>query len=97
MNENEQLRAELNALRDGTRKALALLAHAAGSTQDVRPLLANLQANYKSAMTNTSQADDFDSIAAAMLLSLSSLAIKQHPGDSELLALYQGLRQGSRH
>jgi hypothetical protein len=80
-----------------TRKALALLAHAIGATGDARPLLANLMANYRAQVKPDQPADTFDALATGMLLSLSSLALKQHPNDPETRRLYQDLRPGQRH
>lgn len=79
-----------------TQKALALLAHALGSTSDAKPLLQNLMANYRAAQT-PGPATVFDELATGMLLSLSSVALKQHPQDAEVRELYQGLRPGLRH
>lgn len=79
-----------------TQKALALLAHAIGATGDARPLLSNLMANYQAAQT-PGPATAFDELATGMLLSLSSLALKQHPQDPDVQALYRSLRPGARH
>lgn len=80
-----------------TRKALALLAHAIGATGDARVMLRNLMANYRAASKPGQPADAFDDLATGMLLSLSSLALKQHPNDPETQRLYQDLRPGQRH
>jgi hypothetical protein len=79
-----------------TQKALALLAHAIGSSNDARPLLANLMTNYRAAQT-PGPATAFDTLATGMLLSLSSLALKQHPQDPDVQRLYRDLRPGARH
>lgn len=80
-----------------TRKALALLAHAIGATGDARVMLTNLMANYRAQVRANQPADTFDQLATGMLLSLSSLALKQHPDDTEVRRLYQELRPGQRH
>lgn len=86
---------ELDLLRAATKKALALLAHSLAFQQDAKLTLENLMANYAAAKSS-GPADDFDELVVPMLLSLSSLALKQHPEDSDLLATYQSLRPGPR-
>ena len=90
MNEVEQLRTD-------TKKALGLLAHALGAAVGAKPILLNLTDNWKAAMTQGQAADGFDELAMAMLLTLSSLALKQSPHDSEVKELYSALRPGRRH
>lgn len=80
-----------------TRKALALLAHALAATGDARIVLANLMANYRAQMQPGQPPDAFDELARGMLLSLSSLALKQHPNDPDTRQLYEDLRPGKRH
>lgn len=80
-----------------TRKALALLAHAIGATGDARVMLHNLMANYRAQAKPNQPADTFDQLATGMLLSLSSLALKQHPDDPATQQLYRELRPGQRH
>lgn len=82
---------------NATRKALALLAHAVAATTDARIVLANLMATYRAQMRPGPAADSFDELATAMLLSVSSLALKQHPDDPHVQQLYRDLRPGSRH
>lgn len=97
MNELETLRAEVAQLRQATKKALALAAHSLAMQGDAHVTLTNLMANYKAAMKANQPADDFDELATAMLLSLSSLALKQHPDDPAVQAIYRQLRPGQRH
>lgn len=87
----------IDLLRNETRKTLALLAHAVGSAVGAKPLLLSLYANWQAASPPGEQASGADELAIGMLMALSSLAIKQHPQDPEMLALYRDLRAGPRH
>lgn len=93
----QELRRELAVQQAATKKALALLAHSMAAQHDAAQLLKSLMANYEQAMDRTTAADPFDDLASAMLLAVSSAAVKQHPHDQELLALYGALRSRTKH
>lgn len=84
-------------LLDAAKKALALLAHSVADQSDAAVLLESLMANYRHAMTASAQATEFDDLVTAMLLSVSSAALKQRPDDPQVQEAYRNLRPGQRH
>lgn len=88
--------SEIEQLRADTKKALALLAHTIGAAVGAKPMALSLAAN-AAAVQKAGPVDGFDELVSAMLLPLSSLALKQAPQDPQVQALYQQLRQGPRH
>lgn len=97
MSEVEELRAEIERLRGSTRKALALALHCFAVQQDAKDLLKVLMAKYGAALKLGGAAYDFDEFMAAVLLAVASVALKQKPGDPEVLELYEGLKTSERH
>lgn len=77
-------------------RALTLLAHTIGARVDAAPLLHSMMLNYAQDPSKN-EMPGLDELVIPMLLSLSSLAVKQHPDDAELKTIYQGLRAAPRH
>ena len=89
----EQAHAELvSALQTLLPLSLAVAATTSDSAQACKQLTQALQ---DAAMHPRS--DMFWQLASAMSLMLSSKAVEQHPGDQDVLAIYQGLRDHKRH
>lgn len=98
MNETQALRDELDALRAATQHVLALTLSTIAEQSDAKPLLRSFVRNLRAAATTRHQATDaFADMAAAILMPLSSVALKQHPNDPEVQACYRDLRPGDRH
>lgn len=97
MSDFDQLRAEQAELRSAMQTMLALLATAVGQAADARLLLASITANLRAATSGKAANPTLDAMAAAVLLPLSSQALKQHPHDPDVLAWYRELRPGERH
>ena len=97
MSELEELRAEIERLRNSNRKALALAVHCLAVQQDAKDLLTVLMTKYRAAMKLGVDAYDFDELMAAVLLAVASVALKQRPGDPEVLEFYDGLKPADRH
>lgn len=88
---------EIEQLQHDTKNALGLLAHAVGSAVGAGPILLNLEANWREAARSAGTTPGLDHLLAAMLLPLSSLALKQDPQNPQIQELYRGLRAGRRH
>lgn len=97
MNDVEQLRGEIQDLRASVQTVLALTLHAIGQAGDAKPLLASITVNLAAATHGRPDNPTLDAMASALLLPLSSLALKQHPNDPEVLSWYRELRPGERH
>lgn len=80
-----------------TTTALALLAHALASAQDARPVLDSLIHNLEAIQANEPPSDELLHMAQGLLLTLSSLALKQHPQDPWARKMYAQVRDGTRH
>lgn len=97
MNETDKLKAEIAELRISIQTILALTITAIGQAGDAKMLLASLTANLGAATQGKPANATLDAMASALLLPLSSLALKQRPNDAEMLAWYRQLRPGQRH
>lgn len=98
MNEIQALRIELDALRAATQHVLALTLTTIAEQADAKPLLRSFVRNLRAAASTGKPAtDEFANMAAAILMPLSSVALKQHPDDPEVQACYRDLRPGQHH
>lgn len=96
MNEIEQLRAELTQLRHDTTVMLtalaAVLPQLPGAAHAALALANNLGRTL-----HKGTGPQFEEMATQVLLAASSSGLKMWPEDTQLQALYQGLRSCSRH
>jgi hypothetical protein len=97
MNDIEQLRADLAELRAAMQTMSALLALALVQVVDARGELASIKFNLDAATKGKPANPTLDAMASAVLLPLSSTALKQHPNDPQVLQWYRELRPGQRH
>ncbi len=96
--EIQALRDELDAFRAATQHVLALTLTTIAEQSDAKPLLRSFVRNLRAAAATQHQAtDSFANMAAAVLMPLSSVALKQYPHDPEVQACYRDLRPGERH
>jgi hypothetical protein len=96
MTEIEALRAEVSQLREACLKMFTLIAATLPGAPTSAWALKSMKANVAAAQ-KPGEADLFDELSTSALRALSSLAVKQHPTDEEVLAIYRGLRPGTRH
>lgn len=95
MNELEATRAELQQLRDDTKRLLTVIAAALPLMPDCAHV-ALLLANNLGKDMHAGRSDWFGDVAAEMLMAASSSALKNWPEDEQLQELYQSLRPGTR-
>lgn len=94
--EIEQLRTELAELRDACLKMFTLLSASLPGQPTSAEVLKTMTAN-AGAMQQTGHATLLDECTTAALRAVSSVAVKQHPQDQDVQAMYRGLRPGQRH
>ena len=88
---------EIEQLRHDTKNALGFLAHAIGATAGAGAMLMNMESNWREAAQKHGTTEGLDLLLGAMLLQLSSLALKQEPDNATIQEMYRGLRGGRRH
>ena len=77
-------------------QALAVLTSALCSCTDARRVLKVIEQSYSGMQEAGATTPALDDLLTAMALSASSAALKQHPDDPGVRAVYQGLRGGTR-
>ncbi len=97
MTETEQLRKDLTDLRESIQTILALTITALGQAGDAKLLLASITLNLEAKAREKPTTATLDAMSAALLLPLSSTALKQRPNDPQVLQWYRDLRSGERH
>jgi len=94
--ETEQLRTELAELRESTRLLIALLTTATATTPNAAEAAKTIAAMLKDAEATKPRSDTFWEAATGVLKMLTGAAVRQFPGDADLLELHHGVRP-NRH
>lgn len=97
MTEVETLRAELAELRKATGMMFALTTHCLAGSATSAQALALLFENLAALNAKADHGEVFDAMSIETLRAVSSIALKQHPQDPDVVGAYQGLRPGERH
>jgi hypothetical protein len=97
MSELNLLRTEVAQLREACKLMFPLVITALAPTTTSGQALAALLANVGATNKERDRGEVFDELSVAALLALSSVALKQHPNDTQVLETYRGLRPGARH
>ena len=92
MNEIDELKAELAELREATRLNLAIFMSVLATTSTSAAATKALAAALDDAERAKPRSDAFWEQAAGTLKMLSSMALRQHPEDQELLQIHHGVR-----
>lgn len=82
---------------DDLANALALLAQALCTATDARVVLQSLMDNAKAMQQADGTTPALYDLVQPMLLAASSVAVKQNPGDPDMLEVYRSLRAPRRH
>lgn len=82
---------------DDLAKALALLAQALCSATDARVVLQSLMTNAEAIQQAGGTTPGLYALVQPMLLAVSSVVVKQNPGDQDMLEVYRSLRAPHRH
>jgi hypothetical protein len=90
------LRAEVAELRSACLKMFTLIAATLPGQPSSAAALHTMLANVR-AMQPPGEATLLDEWTTSALRAVSSVAVKQHPQDQDVLAVYRGLRPGQRH
>lgn len=88
----EQLGAQQLALIEALKFLLPLAITIPATTSDSAQAVKQLKQALAQAEASEPRSEDFWYLAGAMSLMLSSRALNQHPNDSEVAAIFQGLR-----
>lgn len=97
MKETERLANELAELREAMRLLIAVTTTVLATTNDSAAATKSMAAALRSAELARPRSDTFWEFAAGVLKMLSSEALQQHPQDSELLGIHQGVRPSKPH
>ncbi len=93
----DQLEASHHALEEALKLLLPLAFAVPATSGDSAQAVKSASEYLKQAQASRPRSDQFWDLASAMMMVLSSRAASQHPGDPEVIAIFQGLREHRRH
>lgn len=96
MDEIDSLRTEVAELREATRVLLTITTSVLATSRNSAEAAKALAQQLKAAEEAKPRSDTFWDGATSVLRMLSSVALRQHPNDAQLLDLHHGVRP-NRH